>query len=598
MPQFPFSLRFSIPAILLILGAGLVSINIQQETAQSFHRVEEDVRSTARFTAEQMASMLEYLYRRSDEEQAEIAIGKLQRDPNLRVGLVYDHRNTVMLATQYELRSRELAETPAAPNANTFPWIRETMAGQVHLSQDGQSIWAAYPILLKMLPGELRPSRVGILWLKYDVSTLKQRALTDAVRRSLPISLGLGFFCLAVWGFFSHTLTRRAAQLVTVSHRFAQGEMTQRAQIHGSDELAEIAEAFNQMADRIQADTEILQNRQVALTQINETLEHRVQERTASLHQQKEQLELTLRELQSTQAQLVQNEKMSSLGRLVAGVAHEINNPISFIQGNFSYLKDYSYHLLHLMQLYQEHYPHPVPEIATEIADCDFVFLEQDLPRLLSSMESGTQRICDIVLSLRNFSRMDEAEFKRVDIHPGIDNALMILQHRLLPPPPQPPIAVAKTYAQLPGVECFPGQLNQALMNILVNALDALECRNAKHSAAQLKADPSQLTISTAVIDAHWIEIAIADNGAGIPTAIQSQIFDPFFTTKPIGTGTGMGLAISYQVITEKHHGKILCRSQPGAGTAFIIKLPIRQSVRLLPAEAVDNAEPYFAQSA
>ncbi|OUL30502.1 hypothetical protein BV378_04080 [Nostoc sp. RF31YmG] len=301
------------------------------------------------------------------------------------------------------------------------------------------------------------------------------------------------------------------------------------------------------------------------LEQANNELEHRVEHRTAELMQ-------TLQELQTTQAQLVQKEKMSSLGQLVAGVAHEINNPVNFIHGNLAHVQEYTKNLLAFVELHQQYNSDPPPEILSAAEDLDLEFLQEDLPKMLSSMKLGTDRIRQIVLSLRNFSRMDEAEFKDVDIHAGIDSTLMILQHRLKSTLQRPEIEVIKDYGTLPLVECYAGQLNQVFMNILVNAIDALEER-------KIHDDPHQITIRTNVVDATWLEIAIADNGIGIPQNIQQRIFDPFFTTKPIGKGTGMGMSISYQIITENHNGKLDCRSNPNEGTEFIIQIPLQQRV-------------------
>ena len=294
---------------------------------------------------------------------------------------------------------------------------------------------------------------------------------------------------------------------------------------------------------------------------------------------EKRQLEQTLIELKRTQTQLIHAEKMSSLGQLVAGVAHEINNPVSFIHGNLRYLEEYSQNLLNIVQLYQQHYPNPNPEIQEESDAIDLDFLQKDLLKILSSMKLGTDRICNIVLSLRIFSRMDEAEFKPVDIHEGIDSTLLILQHRLKNKPEYSEIQVIRNYDNLPLVECYGGQLNQVFMNILANAIDAVDEVNEKRTVQERKENSSQITISTSVIDSEWVQIAIADTGLGIPESIQKQIFNPFFTTKPIGKGTGMGMAISHQIITEKHGGKLMCFSTPGTGAEFVIRIPIQKQI-------------------
>jgi two-component system, NtrC family, sensor kinase len=209
------------------------------------------------------------------------------------------------------------------------------------------------------------------------------------------------------------------------------------------------------------------------------------------------------------------------------------------------------------------------------VEDLDIEFIQADLPKILSSMEMGTDRIRQIVLSLRNFSRIDEADFKTVDIHEGIDSTLLILQYRLKDGLERPAIQVIRDYANLPLVACYAGQMNQAFMNILANAIDALEEASVKRTYQENKENPSQITIRTSIIDAKWIKIEISDNGVGMPESIQKRIFDPFFTTKSVGKGTGMGMPISYQIVTEKHGGKLDCFSIPGEGTEFIIQIPV-----------------------
>jgi PAS domain S-box-containing protein len=350
-------------------------------------------------------------------------------------------------------------------------------------------------------------------------------------------------------------------------------------------------------------------------------------------HQEREkaqQLEQALKELQRTQAQLVQNEKMVSLGQLMAGVAHEINNPTSFIYGNIYAASDYARDLLHLVELYALHYPQPVPEIAEQIERIDLYFIVSDFPKLLASMKEGARRISDIVKSLRNFSRHDEMECKQVDIHEGIDSTLLILKHRLTPQRDRPEIQVIKEYGELPPLECYPGQLNQVFMNIISNAIDALEGLkvsklkveswedNPQPSTPQpsnpqpsnlqpsnlqpsnlqpSKPQPSNLQpsnlqpsnlqpsnlqpstpcirIRTEVVEQKWVVIRIADNGIGIKAGVLSRIFDPFFTTKPVGKGTGLGLSISYRIVVDKHGGQLRCHSVPGQGAEFVIELPI-----------------------
>ncbi|MGD2181299.1 PAS domain S-box protein [Lusitaniella coriacea] len=282
-----------------------------------------------------------------------------------------------------------------------------------------------------------------------------------------------------------------------------------------------------------------------------------------------QELEQTLRELQQTQTQLIQSEKMSSLGQLVAGVAHEINNPVSFIYGNITPAMNYAQELIHLLQAYQQHYPNPAPSLAEEIEEIDLDFILDDLPKLLSSMKVGAERICQIVLSLRTFSRLDEAEYKDAEIHQGIDSTLMILQHRLKETSEYPAIEVLKEYGKLPPVQCYPGQLNQVFMNIIANAIDALEERKKSRT-------PSRICITTELIEAQQAaRITISDNGSGIPEAVGNRIFNPFFTTKKIGKGTGLGMSISYQIIVERHGGQLTYHSVPGKGTEFFIQIPL-----------------------
>jgi light-regulated signal transduction histidine kinase (bacteriophytochrome) len=295
--------------------------------------------------------------------------------------------------------------------------------------------------------------------------------------------------------------------------------------------------------------------------------------------QQAEQLSQALQTVQNTQSQLVQTEKMSSLGQLVAGIAHEINNPVNFIYGNLDHAKTYMEDLLRIVQAYQEHYPEPVLPIQSILESMDLDFVTADFPKILASMKMGSDRIRQIVQSLRTFSRLDQAERKPVDLHEGIESTLLILQHRLKLNGVLPGVQIVREYGNLPLVECYAGQLNQVFMNILSNAIDALEARDLNRTAEAIKANPSTIKIQTAVTrdleSQQQAVICIADNGSGMSEAVKSRIFDPFFTTKPVGKGTGLGLSISYQVVTEKHGGSLRCVSQPGQGTEFWITLPI-----------------------
>ncbi|MFM9265728.1 PAS domain S-box protein [Tychonema sp. BBK16] len=302
-------------------------------------------------------------------------------------------------------------------------------------------------------------------------------------------------------------------------------------------------------------------------------------ESESRLREQAVELELAFNTLGNTQAQLVQSEKMSSLGQLVAGVAHEINNPVSFIFGNIIYAKDYTNDLLRILELYRVAYPTPTAEIEAELQECDLDFIQADLPKLLDSMAVGADRIQEIVKSLRTFSRLDEAAFKAVNIHAGIDSTLMILGHRLNKKGEYSAISIIKKYGNLPQVECYSGQLNQVFMNLLSNAIDALEEKANNFQDEDSLSPVSTITIRTEVVEGDRVKIAIADSGTGIPKSVQQRLFDPFFTTKPVGKGTGLGLAISYEIIVEKHQGKLECNSELGIGTEFAIEIPIRQSI-------------------
>ncbi len=286
-------------------------------------------------------------------------------------------------------------------------------------------------------------------------------------------------------------------------------------------------------------------------------------------------LESTLGKLQSTQAQLIQTEKMSSLGQLVAGVAHEINNPVSFIFGNLQYAENYIQDLVQLIKLYQKYSQTPLPlELKLYLEESDLEFTLEDLPKLLKSMQVGCHRIRDIVTSLRTFSRLDEAEVKPFNIHDGIDSTLLILQSRLKADSHRSAIEISKHYGEVPLVECNGGQLNQVFMNLISNAIDALESHNSQRSLAEIQAAPSRISITTKT-ETNRVLICIADNGSGITEEVRARLFDPFFTTKPIGKGTGLGLSISYQVVVDKHAGTFWCESEPGQGAAFWIDLPV-----------------------
>lgn len=309
------------------------------------------------------------------------------------------------------------------------------------------------------------------------------------------------------------------------------------------DELGEVMQAFDRLFHRVQTE---MRDRTNAETQ---------------LKQKAAQLEQTLEELKRTQSQLIQSEKMSSLGQLMAGMAHEINNPVSFIGGNLVHVRQYLDDLFSAIAIYRESNPPLSDEAREDIEQLDLDFVAQDMPKLIDSMNQGVNRIHQVVLALQNFSRHDEADLKRADIHEGIESTLFVLQHRLA----QHNIHLVKQYGNLPKIECYPKQLNQVFANLIANAIDAL----------QQKLPPSPtISIRTAQLENDWIEIRIADNGAGMTETVRQRAFDPFFTTKAVGSGTGLGLSISYQIIVAQHRGRLTCNSAPDSGTEIAIAIP------------------------
>jgi signal transduction histidine kinase len=364
--------------------------------------------------------------------------------------------------------------------------------------------------------------------------------------------------------FTSRAIARPLQAVNQVAERvIRESDFTLRVPTDNRDEVGSLARSLNQLVAWVGEYTHKLQ-------QSRDQLEQRVEERTQELTE-------AIAELKTAQVQLIQSEKMSSLGQLVAGVAHEINNPVNFIYGNLSHADQYTRDLLQLLEKYQHHYPQPVPELQEEIEAIDLEFVLEDLPKLLNSMKVGTERIRGIVNSLRNFSRLDEAELKWADIHDGLNSTLLILHNRMKAKPGHSEIKVVKHYGKLPEVECYPGQLNQVFMNLLSNAIDALDEYMASHPESLSSTFQPEIQITTQVIDSTQVKIQIKDNGPGIPEAVQQKLFNPFFTTKAVGKGTGLGLSISYQIIVEKHQGELYCSSSPGQGAEFTIQIPIQR---------------------
>lgn len=414
---------------------------------------------------------------------------------------------------------------------------------------------------------------------KAEQESSKSRIIAqEIVIASIALSVAMAIL-LAI--LTSRAIAQPIQALTKVAQRSTEeSNFDLQATIQRDDEIGTLANAFNQLISSVK---QLLQQQQIANKQLevySQSLESKVEERTQELNDKNTQLQNLLEELQRTQIQMVQGEKMSALGQMVAGVAHEINNPVNFIHGNLSHVQEYAHNLLEYVQLYQKHYPDPAPEIQEEAEVLDIEFVQTDLSKILDSMKMGTERICKIVLSLRNFSRMDEADFKEVDIHEGIESTLLILQHRLKDKPERPAIQVIRDYGSLPLVECYPGQINQAFMNILANAIDALEEADSTRTYQEMKENPSRITIRTSRVGSEEIEVTISDNGLGMSESVRKRIFDPFFTTKSVGKGTGMGMPISYQIVNEKHGGKLECFPIPSGGTGFVVQLPIQKRVR------------------
>ena len=539
---------------LTLLITSLVVTAVGTATMLSIQREQRSFRTELQQQATLLLDTLEIILRDSlyylEVDLLTDFMGALGQHPELLTsGYIYDKQGRLLADSTsrqpiYSMDVDPIGEQLVTGPPTVFVWqADELLAGRV--IGIGKQPVGAIQLGLSTAP------------LQKKIAAVRNRGLSIVVIAAVMGSI------LAQW--ISRSITKPVQELVRGTEQIAQGNFDHVIHIQTGDELSILATAFSDMGRQLQQTLDMLE-------QQNEDLETRVQQRTEELTQ-------TLHELQETQAQLLQSEKMSSLGQLVAGVAHEINNPVSFIYGNLQYLQEYTQDLLTLIHLYQKYDTEPHSEIEAKVEAMDLPFLEADLTKILNSVSVGTERIREIVLSLRNFSRLDEAGLKIVNVHDGIDSTLMILQHRLQAGPNHPAIQVNKDYGDIPQIACYPGQLNQVFMNILANAIDTLEESNDGRAYKDLEVNPNVIQIQTRVTQPLGVVITIQDNGLGIPDPLRSQLFNPFFTTKPVGKGTGLGLSISYRIITEKHGGKLYCESTPGKGTKFVIELPIREQL-------------------
>lgn len=443
---------------------------------------------------------------------------------------------------------RVTASTLTMPNAMQF--VQQSQTHSSHIMIGNEGYW------IKFI------DRSGFDNQVIKIAVLKPTADFEQSEQQLWLLVGaFGFLGAAlvtggtILGFrMTQALSDRIQSLTQATQRLAAGDLSTTIPVEAQDDVGQLADSFNQMSMQLNM-------------------------RNLLVKEQMHQLEVTLNELHQTQTQMLQREKMSALGQMVAGVAHEINNPITFISGNVDYIDRYIQDVFKLLNAYQIECPNPSIDLQTVIDSVELDFIVGDLAKILQSMRVGSDRIREIVISLRNFSRLDEAEYKVVDLHQGIDNTLMILQHRLKVDHNRPEIKIVRKFGELPEVQCYAGQINQVFMNILANAVDALEESNVNRSFQDLILQPNIIEIQTKQTAPNEVQIMISDNGTGIPDEIRSRLFDPFFTTKPIGKGTGLGLSISYQVITKKHHGQLWCEENSIGGTRFIIQIPVKQSV-------------------
>ncbi|MEM9484342.1 MAG: ATP-binding protein [Cyanobacteria bacterium P01_F01_bin.116] len=461
--------------------------------------------------------------------------------------------NQLLLQINQLIKEQIIVVSDKSIVASTFPseteWPEhvEDLTKKSVLTINNQSFFA-YPISFQGLDQQ-----------KFDIVLLithdNLRQAKQTIWFLILMMASLGAVLTTILGYWIARKVARPIQDITLIAQQVAGEsrFDLRAPANTQDDISILALSLNQLIEWVGEYTN-------ALEVSAQTLESRVDERTKELSD-------TLEKLKDTQAQLIQTEKMSSLGQMIAGIAHEINNPIGFIQGNIEPLQEYFQDLLELIKTYQMEYPQPTCTVTRKYEEIDFDFLLKDLTKLLGSLNVGTERVHEIVQSLRNFSRLDEATVKDVNIHEGLDSTLLILNHRI-----KRNVEVVKDYGDLPLVRCFPAQLNQVFTNIIANALDAMFDANCDSASADSSVRKC-ITIITRQISYKEVQVTIRDSGPGIPHKVRTKIFDPFFTTKPVGKGTGLGLGICFKII-QQHQGTIGVRSKIGKGTEFIITLP------------------------
>ncbi|BAY62918.1 integral membrane sensor signal transduction histidine kinase [Calothrix brevissima NIES-22] len=473
--------------------------------------------------------------------------------------------------------ARSGAQANNTPYTAIYPQLTQVVqqAAQTGIDRNFRTQINGKPVLVEILPFSstlfAKENRRGLAIAILDVKELQQQAWQNFSASTITLVVGMSAILVLMTMMIQrlvlhplHRLNKAVTDSPSIDYFVMPSSLP-------NNEIKFLAQTIQAAATRVEAyqqlEQEIAQRKKV---------EAALLESEAQLRQQAQDLEKAMQELQQAQIRIIQTEKMSSLGQLVAGVAHEINNPVGFIHGNLNHIENYTQDLLQLIQVYRQKYPDN-PEINHKVAEIDLEFIQQDLPKLIGSMKTGTERIRGIVQSLRNFSRLDEAKLKVVDVHEGVESTLLILQSRFNAKPGFAGIEVIKDYSQLPKVECYPGQLNQVFMNILANAIDALEASTSHQLAA--KTNP-QISIVTQVLADKAVSIHIHDNGYGMDETVKAKLFDPFFTTKPVGKGTGLGLSISYQIIVGNHGGKLYCNSFPEQGTEFVIEIPIYQGNR------------------